>query len=119
MTEDMIRIKEEIDREIFKAQARIQEILEMGGIIRKSNRTTPARMLTPIIRKKTENNEHAVVTIDELREIAEKNTRWRKAVEDLLDDDDVILSSMAPLGTAKTTWRQVKALAEQWSEEKP
>jgi len=24
---------------------------------------------------------------------------------------------MAPLGTAKTTWRQVKALAEQWSEE--
>ena len=48
-----------------------------------------------------------------------KDTRWRKAVEDLLDDDDVILSSMAPLGTAKTTWRQVKALAEQWSEEKP
>lgn len=45
--------------------------------------------------------------------------RWRKAVEDILDDDDVILSSMAPLGTAKTTWRQVKALAEQWSEEKP
>ena len=48
-----------------------------------------------------------------------KDTRWRQAVEDLLDDDDVILSSMAPLGTAKTTWRQVKALAEQWSEEKP
>ena len=65
----------------------------------------------------TEDNEHSIVTIDELREIAEKNTRWRKAVEDLLDDDDVILSSMAPLGTAKTTWRQVKALAEQWSEE--
>lgn len=50
---------------------------------------------------------------------AQNDTRWRKAVEDLLDDDDVILSSMAPLGTAKTTWRQVKALAEQWSEEKP
>ena len=48
-----------------------------------------------------------------------KDTRWRQAVEDLLDDDDVILSSMAPLGTAKTTWRQVKALAEQWSKEKP
>ena len=48
-----------------------------------------------------------------------KDTRWRQAVEDLLDDDDVILSSMAPLGTAKTTWRQVKALAEQWIEEKP
>ena len=114
MTEDMIRIKEEA---IIKEQARIQEILEMFPGIRKSTRDTPARMLTPIIRKKTENNEHAVVTIDELREIAEKNTRWRKAVEDLLDDDDVILSSMAPLGTAKTTWRQVKALAEQWSEE--
>ena len=48
---------------------------------------------------------------------AQNDTRWRKAVEYLLDDDDVILSSMAPLGTAKTTWRQVKALAEQWSEE--
>ena len=48
---------------------------------------------------------------------AQNDTRWRKAVEDILDDDDVILSSMAPLGTAKTTWRQVKALAEQWSEE--
>jgi len=65
----------------------------------------------------TENNEHAVVTIDELREIAEKNTRWRKAVEYMLNDDDVILSSMAPLGTGKTTWRQVKELAERWSEE--
>ena len=48
---------------------------------------------------------------------AQNDTRWRKAVEDILDNDDVILSSMAPLGTAKTTWRQVKALAEQWSEE--
>ena len=67
----------------------------------------------------TEENGHATVTIDELREIAKKNTRWRKAVEYMLNDDDVILSSMAPLGTAKTTWRQVKALAEQWSEEKP
>ena len=67
----------------------------------------------------TENNEHAVVTIDELREIAEKNTRWRKAVEYMLEDDDVILSSMAPLGTSKTTWKQVKALADNLSEEKP
>lgn len=66
----------------------------------------------------TENNEHAVVTIDELREIAEKNTRWRKAVEYMLEDDDVILSSMAPLGTSKTTWKQVKALADDFSEEK-
>ena len=67
----------------------------------------------------TENNEHAVVTIDELREIAEKNTRWRKSVEYMLEDDDVILSSMAPLGTSKTTWKQVKALADNLSEEKP
>ena len=67
----------------------------------------------------TEDNEHAVVTIDELREIAEKNTRWRKAVEYMLEDDDVILSSMAPLGTSKTTWKQVKALADNLSEEKP
>ena len=66
----------------------------------------------------TENNEHAVVTIDELREIAEKNTRWRKAVEYMLEDDDVILSSMAPLGTSKTTWRQVKQMADNFSEEK-
>ena len=67
----------------------------------------------------TEDNEHAIVTIDELREIAEKNTRWRKAVEYMLEDDDVILSSMAPLGTSKTTWKQVKALADNLSEEKP
>ena len=67
----------------------------------------------------TENNEHAVVTIDELREIVVKNIRWRKAVEYMLEDNDVILSSMAPLGASKTTWKQVKALAEQWSEEKP
>lgn len=66
----------------------------------------------------TENNEHAVVTIDELREIAEKNTRWRKAVEYMLENDDVILSSMAPLGTSKTTWRQVKQMADNFSEEK-
>jgi hypothetical protein len=66
-----------------------------------------------------EENGHATVTIDELREIAEKNTRWRKAVEYMLNDNDVILSSMAPLGVSKTTWKQVKALAEQWSEEKP
>ena len=67
----------------------------------------------------TENNEHAVVTIDELREIAEKNTRWRKAVEYMLEDDDVILSSMASLGTSKTTWKQVKQMADNFSEEKP
>ena len=66
----------------------------------------------------TENNEHAIVTIDELREIAEKNTRWRKTVEYMLEDDDVILSSMAPLGVSKTTWKQVKALADDFSEEK-
>ena len=65
----------------------------------------------------TENNEHAIVTIDELREIAEKNTRWRKAVEYVLNDNDVILSSMAPLGTSKTTWRQVKQMADDFSEE--
>ena len=76
----------------------------------------------------TEDNEHSIVTIDELREIAEKNTRWRKAVEDLLNDDDVIVSNPTPLnkgkmfenpnlGRMKTTWRQVKAFAEQWSEE--
>ena len=66
----------------------------------------------------TEDNEHAVVTIDELREIAEKNTRWRKAVEYMLNDDDIILSSMEPLGTTKTTWRQVKQIADNLSEEK-
>ena len=65
-----------------------------------------------------EENGHATVTIDELREIAEKNTRWRKAVEYMLEDDDVILSSMAPLGTSKTTWRQVKQMADNFSEEK-
>ena len=65
----------------------------------------------------TENNEHAIVTIDELREIAEKNTRWRRAVEYVLNDNDVILSSMAPLGTSKTTWRQVKQMADDFSEE--
>ena len=48
-----------------------------------------------------------------------RDTRWRKAVEYMLNDNDVILSSMAPLGVSKTTWKQVKALAEQWSEEKP
>lgn len=58
-----------------------------------------------------------VVTIDELREMAEKNTRWRKAVEYMLEDDDVILSSMAPLGASKTTWRQVKQIADNLSEE--
>ena len=72
----------------------------------------------------TEDNEHSIVTIDELREIAEKNTRWRKAVEDILDDDDVIISSEKPdlsgwdvFPRMKTTWKQVKALAEQLSEE--
>ena len=64
----------------------------------------------------TENNEHAVVTIDELREIAEKNTRWRRAVEYILNDNDVILSSMAPLCTSKTTWRQVRSMAEDFSD---
>lgn len=65
-----------------------------------------------------------VVTIDELREMAEKNTRWRKAVEDILNDDDVIISSEKPdlsgwevIPRMKTTWKQVKALAEQLSEE--
>ena len=74
----------------------------------------------------TENNEHAVVTIDELREIAEKNTRWRKAVEYMLNDDDVIISSKKPdlsgwevIPRMKTTWKQVKALADNLSEEKP
>tara|TARA_B100000902_G_scaffold44566_2_gene52161 strand:+ start:3850 stop:4059 length:210 start_codon:yes stop_codon:yes gene_type:complete len=63
----------------------------------------------------TQTDEQAKII--KLLKIAEKNIRWRKAVEDILDDDDVILSSMEPLGTAKTTWKQVKALAEQWSEE--
>lgn len=65
-----------------------------------------------------------VVTIDELREMAEKNIRWRKAVEDILNDDDVIISSEKPdlsgwevIPRMKTTWKQVKALAEQLSEE--
>ena len=59
---------------------------------------------------------------------AQNDTRWRQAVEDLLDDDDVIVSNPTPLnegkmfenpnlGRMKTTWRQVKAFAEQWSEE--
>lgn len=64
----------------------------------------------------TEDNE-LVVTIDELREMAKKNTRWRKAVEYMLEDDDVILSSMTPLGASKTTWRQVKQIADNLSEE--
>ena len=54
-----------------------------------------------------------------LLKIAEKNIRWRKAVVDLLDDDDVILSSATygALGRMKTTWKQVKSLANQLSEE--
>ena len=57
-------------------------------------------------------------------QIAEKNIRWRKAVEDILNDDDVIISSEKPdlsgwevIPSMKTTWKQVKALAEQLSEE--
>lgn len=61
----------------------------------------------------TENNEHAVVTIDELREIAEKNTRWRKAVEYLLNDDDIIISEPK----MKTTWGDIKFAAELLSTE--
>jgi hypothetical protein len=59
-----------------------------------------------------------------LLKIAEKNIRWRKAVEDILNDDDVIISSEKPdlsgwgvIPRMKTTWKQVKALAEQLSEE--
>ena len=73
----------------------------------------------------TENNEHAVVTIDELREIAKKNSRWRKAVKYMLNDDDVIISSKKPdlsgwgvIPRMKTTWRQVKQIADDFSEEK-
>ena len=61
--------------------------------------------------------EDRILNAELARRRAQNDTRWRKAVEYLLDDDDVILSSMAPLGTAKTTWRQVKELAERWSEE--
>ena len=57
----------------------------------------------------TQEDEQATAKILKLLEIAEENTRWRKAVEDLLNDDDVIISSMAPLRPVKTTWRKVKA----------
>jgi len=60
----------------------------------------------------TEDNEHSIVTIDELREIAEKNTRWRKAVEYLLNDDDIIISA-----GMKTTWGDIKFAAELLSTE--
>jgi hypothetical protein len=59
-----------------------------------------------------EENGHAIVTIDELREIAEKNTRWRKAVEYLLNDDDIIISA-----GMKTTWGDIKFAAELLSTE--
>ena len=63
----------------------------------------------------TQTEEQITAKILKVLKLHKKNDMWRRIVEDLLDDDDVIISSMT--GPAKTTWRQDKAFADQWSEQ--